>query len=330
MFLKEEEKDFMSENDLNLVHVFDAKGMRLKEYRQIMKDFDKILAINTTPCRKSGHTMRTKEGSCMLCNPLNLVYSRRYHSKGYVYIAGTLAGEKIKIGFSKDPNERERSLNRTSYGEYFDWKILYFVGLENAGLIEDKLSKKLKKFFFQTEFIKDNRLVATMELYRCSYSVAKKELDSLDKKICIKPIEKTELIDLYEFTNLESDGMIYLNQKKELKEYDDLVTKKITTKNKKLSENSNLSIENILSLIKKSGRIKAKNIAKEYNVSRKYINNILYKNKMKDVIYEIDEEFHWSIIGSSGNLKSKSHRMKKRNSNILYIVIIIVIVLSIL
>ena len=48
-------------------------------------------------------------------------------SAGMVYIAGSLKGSIIKIGYTKDVQIREESLNRTEYAGYYDWIVLLLL-----------------------------------------------------------------------------------------------------------------------------------------------------------------------------------------------------------
>ena len=49
-----------------------------------------------------------------------------------VYIAGSLKGSIIKIGYTKDVQIREESLNRTEYAGYYDCIVLFAIRSINA------------------------------------------------------------------------------------------------------------------------------------------------------------------------------------------------------
>ena len=65
-----------------------------------------------------------------------------------VYIAGSLKGSIIKIGYTKDVQIREESLNRTEYAGYYDWIVLFAIRSINAGEIESRLDMALKEYSF--------------------------------------------------------------------------------------------------------------------------------------------------------------------------------------
>ena len=101
---------FLNENKIPLSSVFDATGLSRSKYSPIMEKLEKWIAIGVTPCKKSGHTMRTKLGHCIQCNLLSNSFLLRHINVGEIYIAGTKSGHFLKIGTSKNSLK-----NRLSY-----------------------------------------------------------------------------------------------------------------------------------------------------------------------------------------------------------------------
>jgi hypothetical protein len=164
---------FLKEHDIHLKYVFNAEGLSKSEYRVIMKELNKLIAYNVSPCQKEGHTLRTRSGHCCQCNTATIGFQKRNDSAGIVYIAGTLTGELIKIGFSKAVEVRAASLNRTKYAGFQDWKILYALRSKNAGRIETKSNSLLHKYAFSSDYEHDGHWQDSFETYHCAYSKAK-------------------------------------------------------------------------------------------------------------------------------------------------------------
>ena len=86
---------------------------------------------------------------------------------GYVYFITN--GENIKIGYTKDVQIREESLNRTEYAGYYDWIVLFAIRSINAGEIESRLDMALKEYSFSLDYLHDGGLQEANEVFKCSY-----------------------------------------------------------------------------------------------------------------------------------------------------------------
>lgn len=173
---------FLDNHNVPLEKLFDAKGLKKKEYRTKMKELNKAVAFNVVPCRKKGHTLRSRSGHCVQCNTAYLAFQKRNDSKGIVYIAESIKGHIIKVGYSKSFKTRSESLNRTEYAGFSDWIIKFAVESKNAGKIEHKISAILNEHSKKIEYEHDNHLQIATEIYDCSFHLAKEEL----LKICEK------------------------------------------------------------------------------------------------------------------------------------------------
>lgn len=193
---------FLKEQKIHLKYVFDADGLSSSEYRVIMKELNKIIAYNVSPCGREGHTLRTRSGHCCQCDTAKIAFQKRNDSAGIVYIAGSLTGKVIKIGFSKAVEVRAESLNRTKYAGFDDWNILYALKSENAGRIETRSNSLLHEYAYSIDYEHDGHWQDSYETYHCAYSKAKelveKAYQSQNYEI---DIERNSPTEKYEFRN---------------------------------------------------------------------------------------------------------------------------------
>lgn len=181
--LTKSQTDFLSSQGLSEKMTFDAKGLKKADYKAQMKPNGKIIAYNVTPCREKGHTLRTRNGHCAQCNTASIGFQKRSEKVGFTYIAGTKNGEIIKIGFTEiGVDLREISLNRTKYGKFDDWKILFAVNCVNALEVENLTKAMLKEKSTSILYEHDGKKQKTDELFKCSYSQAKEILIKVSKQ----------------------------------------------------------------------------------------------------------------------------------------------------
>jgi hypothetical protein len=134
---------------------------------------DKLVAVGVTPCKKEDHTLRTRSGHCLACNPQAITQLRRYYENSNIYVAVSKQANRLKIGYAKDIQKREVSLSGSSYGGQNDWKIIYSARCKNAGQVESEVHKKLVKYLNPSDYIMGGKVVAAYELFSCSYKTAK-------------------------------------------------------------------------------------------------------------------------------------------------------------
>ncbi len=194
---------FLKEQNIHPKYVFNAQGLSQSEYRVIMKELNKLIAYNVTPCRREGHTLRTRTGHCCQCDTAKIEFLKRNDSAGIVYIAGSLIGKVIKIGFSKAVEVRAESLNRTKYAGYIDWEILYALKSKDAGRIESKSNSLLHKYASSLNYEHDGHWQDSYETYHCAYSKAKEFVEKIyqDENFDVE-IERNSVLEKYEFRNL--------------------------------------------------------------------------------------------------------------------------------
>lgn len=201
--LTHEQFNFLLEQKIEIKHVFNAEGLRKEEYKKIMKDLNMIIAYNVTPCKAKGHTLRTRSGHCCQCDTSKIAFQMRADASGITYLAGSLKGEIIKIGFTKAIEIRSESLNRTKYANYSDWEILFAIQSKFAGKIENNSNSLLNKYFLSNDYEHDNHIQESYETFKCSYNKGKEViLDTCRNNNFEFKIIKELNIDNYNFKNL--------------------------------------------------------------------------------------------------------------------------------
>lgn len=185
--LSQENLDFLLKHKIPLEDVFDATGLRRKEYAKIMEEKGYRLAYGVTPCQEFGHTLRFKKGHCAICNPMSLSYSKRFREEGYVYIVISSSTKLIKIGSSKDYKNRNENLNAEKYGGIDDWQLLAYSFQKQRALVENAIQSHFINYQVQREYFKGGQKVTTREIF------------DIDLKILLDTIKK--LGYLFEFPN---------------------------------------------------------------------------------------------------------------------------------
>ena len=117
-------------------------------------------------------------------------FRREWRSPGYLYIALSPSTKLLKIGITADPkNARTARLWREGYGGITDWMLLYRRQFKDAGRIEHNVKMRLSSYQKVVSFTRkgETRVREARELFKCSYGVAKKAIESqgaeaLDKR----------------------------------------------------------------------------------------------------------------------------------------------------
>lgn len=176
--LSSQQKKLLSRYGYDLKDVFDATGMRAKEWKAKLTELDKKFAIGVTACVKSGHSMRNRSGNCVECDPVILNYMSMYKTEGDVYVAWSLKGKIAKIGCAKDANSRLKSLIETCYGNQNDWNLELISECTDSGQVEKIAHKLLKEYKLSgVSYFHNGRQQTSSELFDCSLLQAKNALN---------------------------------------------------------------------------------------------------------------------------------------------------------
>jgi hypothetical protein len=166
--LTKEQIEFLSTQKISLGVVFNAEGLNAKERKSQMETLDMRFAYGVTPCRKMGHTLRSLAGDCIQCNTHVIAFTNRYFDKGFIYVSISSSKELLKIGCTKNVENRTSGLNNLSYGGINDWEIIFYDEVkENAGKIEFDIHKKLSKFFYPVIYLRNGMTVNCREIFKC-------------------------------------------------------------------------------------------------------------------------------------------------------------------
>ncbi len=202
MNLDNEQLEFIQRHGIYLSRVLDAQGKPPRWYRPIMKAGGYEVAVGVTRCIR-GHSLRTRGGHCVQCNPASLAFQRRHDVEAYVYVAYPRDGNLIKIGFTGDLEGRKKSLNSSAYAGYTDWLIGESVLCENAGSIEARLHSALELYRVSADYFKQGEYVDCREVFDCSFERAISELRAIVGRATADPDPIANL--LFDMIELDRD-----------------------------------------------------------------------------------------------------------------------------
>jgi hypothetical protein len=167
-----EQHAFLVHHKVPLDRVMDATGFATKAYQAFMSEEGLWLAYGVTPCRESGHTVRTRKGHCVQCRPATLAFLKRWDQPGFVYIATSEDSGLCKVGTAKDVDARISMLNQTGYGYATDWVGRWKVEVQNAGMAEAAVQGRLAGFKETGGYLSRAQGAQCIELFHCSADVA--------------------------------------------------------------------------------------------------------------------------------------------------------------
>ena len=147
-------QEFLNYHKIDLDELYDAKGQPVNHIKDEMKREDKLFAFNTTPCQKAGHTIRDRYSHCIVCETANIAFMKRTRLPGFVYIAGSLSKQFIKVGMSTTKLEDRLSrLNSRKVGNTNDWVMIKAIKCDYANEKEIAVQKLLRKYKMKTIII---------------------------------------------------------------------------------------------------------------------------------------------------------------------------------
>lgn len=169
--LTKDQKQFLAHHKIPSNWVFDATGLARREYSEIMRKEGKYFAFGASECL-NGHALRTRSGNCIQCRPASIAFELRHYAPAYVYVAGSIASKLIKVGPSKDPNDRLYIANLDGYAGASDWNILFFIHVGQAGAVESEIRSRLRTYQKKILFHRNGVEQEATECFSCSYSQA--------------------------------------------------------------------------------------------------------------------------------------------------------------
>jgi hypothetical protein len=123
----------------------------------------------------------------------------RYYGSGYVYIAGSLSQRVLKIGTTVNIRQQEKRLRRTRYGDVGDWKLLYYVWVDEAGRVEHDARRRLLRYRQLRMYDKEGHRQKGREIVGCRFGLALEALTGLLDEERKGGATKLRFADDYEF-----------------------------------------------------------------------------------------------------------------------------------
>jgi hypothetical protein len=163
---------FLAQHGIKKSDVHDGRSQGKRQRESEAKAAGKDIILTSVPCQAAGHRLRTRAGHCVQCKPANIGFIKRETAAQYVYIAGSLAGQLIKIGTASDIKQRERQMRAEGYGGENDWIVLHVIFAENAGAVERAASRQVTGEKAYRKYWKDGLSQTATEMFKCSYSDA--------------------------------------------------------------------------------------------------------------------------------------------------------------
>jgi hypothetical protein len=176
--LSDEQREYLLRHKIPASVVFDATGLRRKEWQSQMKQLGLRFAFGVGPCKKGNHSLRSAGGNCIQCEPANIAFANRNYDDGHVYIAYSMEEVLLKVGVAKSVKKRINSLNSLGYAGATDWKVLHSIKVKKAGEVEFSIHADLASYHVSVTYLRDGNPVDCREVFRCDVLTA---LNTFDK-----------------------------------------------------------------------------------------------------------------------------------------------------
>lgn len=204
--MKDEQRIFFKKNKIPFELTYNANELPItEEIQEKMKVEGKAFAYNTSPCENEGHTISERSGNCVQCKTTNINLMLKSISYGCVYIAASSIGQMIKIGSTRIKEIKSDLLNKTKFGGYNDWEILYSFYCLESGKMEGTIQTELSRYSSTVQYDNEANLHKAAELFRCGYPKAKEAALKAPEELNIQALkisEATSLLSMYNFRNL--------------------------------------------------------------------------------------------------------------------------------
>jgi len=160
-------KKFLDYHKISKNEIIDANGENVHQLHDYMKNNNTLFAYNTTPCQY-GHSLKNRNGGCIVCNTASISFLRRSMATGHIYIAGSIIRGYIKIGMSTVPLDHRLSrLNSKRIGNTNDWVLIRSIKCHFANKHELAIHQLLKKYNVEGSLYDGG--TESKELFRCSF-----------------------------------------------------------------------------------------------------------------------------------------------------------------
>lgn len=172
--------NFIEYHKIDTEDLFDAKGASISEIRDEMKQLNKLFAYNAKPCGQAGHTIRDRHNHCIVCNTAHIAFMKRTKVTAYIYIAGSILKQYIKIGMTTENVEKRLGkLNSRKVGDTNDWVPIKAIKCDYANIVEMGIQKKLEQY--KVDGVLSDDGTESNEIFRCKYDKANETLEDYVK-----------------------------------------------------------------------------------------------------------------------------------------------------
>lgn len=88
------------------------------------------------PRHTCGHRLFTRSNNCCMCNPATIAFQLRHTQEGWVYLAYSDWLGAVKVGCTRDLDDRISQLNVQGYGGARDWLVYEQMYVSEMGKVE--------------------------------------------------------------------------------------------------------------------------------------------------------------------------------------------------
>lgn len=177
--LTQDQLQFLATQRIPTSQLFDASGMRKRDYSAAMDAAGAYFAFGVTPCAAGGHQLRTKAGHCVQCDTSKIAFALRHSAEASVYIAESKAASLVKVGVTGDLSDRLYKLREYQYGGADDWVLLCSAFVKEAGRLEFSVQDRLAAHRVPGSYVRAGRVQSCYELFACDSSEAVQALAKL-------------------------------------------------------------------------------------------------------------------------------------------------------
>lgn len=194
--LTDEQIEFLGYHGIPLDRAFDATGMRAKDYKDVMRQKELWVAYGVTPCKEAGHTLRSRAGHCIQCDPAKITYIKKHVLGGLVYVAWSESKGLVKVGVTNSTQKRIGLLKSEMYGGASDWKLVRAWESDRVGKVETEAHRQLEPYATNGYYLKNDVLTKCTELFKCTCQHAVETISQI-----MEPKAKTSLARIVDWEN---------------------------------------------------------------------------------------------------------------------------------
>lgn len=156
---------FLASQGVSIEDTFDAEGLDTWFYKELMSGSDFLIAYGVTPCDRGGHTLRSRNGTCVQCDRSQLAYIKRWKADGYIYVAYSEEIPATKVGVGVNPEARIKKLKLDGYGGARDWNLFKSMPCASMGLMEHRVHAQLSACRAYASYVRNGKHVDCKELF---------------------------------------------------------------------------------------------------------------------------------------------------------------------